>query len=362
VTFRWAGLRVLVTGHTGFKGSWLALVLHELGAEVVGLSLAGPPTQPYLFDAARLGQSVNHYTGDVRDLQTLTDLVRSSEPDVVLHLAAQPLVRASYDDPATTYATNVTGSVNVLEAARVCGVRGPVLVITSDKVYRESPSGMAHREDAPLGGADPYSGSKAAAEIAVASYVTAFSGASVGGSPIAPLQAPVATVRAGNVIGGGDWAADRLLPDLVRAAIAGEPLLIRSPDAVRPWQHVLDPICGYLRLAELLMASNASGSATPFGSWNFGPSVDDEWSVHRVADAFAHIWPEAPAWRVDERFQPRETPLLRLDSQAAREALHWQPRWDVATAIARTAAWYRAHTQGSDARQLMLNDVEEHGL
>lgn len=362
MTSSWAGLRVLVTGHTGFKGSWLSLALREQGASVSGLSLPDAPSQPDLFTGARLEDLVTHHTGDVRNLETVRRVMRGAKPDVVMHLAAQPLVRTSYRSPAATYATNVLGAINVLEAARDYNVQGPVLIITSDKVYRESASGEAHREDAPLGGADPYSGSKAAAELAVASFVTAFSDGGVGGSDITPLKAAVATARAGNVIGGGDWAADRLLPDLVRAATTGTALPIRSPDAVRPWQHVLDPICGYLRLAEHLMAGQNTQTSTRFSSWNFGPSVDDEWPVHRIADAFAAAWPDAAAWRLDERAQPRETPILRIDSRAAIGALGWQPRWDVTTALARSVAWYRAHAHGADARRLMLDDLEEHGL
>ena len=358
MTDPWAGRTVLITGHTGFKGSWASLALHQLGAEVAGFSLPTPPTTPSLFEQARLDELVDHHTGDVRDPDSVHKVLADVRPDVVLHLAAQSLVRTSYADPITTFSTNVMGTVNVLDAARAVGLRGPVIVVTSDKVYRPAEDETAHTEDSPLGGADPYSGSKAATEVVVDSYVTAF--ASTGGTAISPLLAPVATARAGNVIGGGDWAADRLVPDLVRAATTATPLLVRAPDAVRPWQHVLDPIAGYLRLAEHLMRTAADGTTPAVRGWNFGPNSDDEWPVRRIADAFSDIWPEAPAWRVDERAQPRETPILRLDATAAMQQLDWRPRWDVATALRRSVEWYRAHASGADARRLMLDDLEEY--
>lgn len=322
----WQGRRVLVTGHTGFKGSWLSLWLHGLGAQVAGFS-GPPPSSPSLFELARVGERVRDGRGDVRDAAAVRRAAAGAE--VVFHLAAQPLVRAGLEDPVGTYATNVLGTAHVLDATR----DAVVVVVTSDKGYAPGPD--AHREGDPLGGDDPYSASKAAQEHVAAAHRASFG-------------ARVATARAGNVIGGGDWARDRLVPDLVRAREAGTPVVLRHPDAVRPWQHVLDPLRGYLWLAEALLAGRDVGRA-----WNFGPDEARpvRWLVDRVA----------AAWDLDVRVEEDpgsvEAPALRLDSTAAREELGWQPALDAGAGLDATVSWYDGLRAGRDARALTLEQI-----
>ncbi|QEC46880.1 CDP-glucose 4,6-dehydratase [Baekduia soli] len=345
----WAGRRVLVTGHTGFKGAWLCLWLTAMGAEVSGLS-RGIPTDPALFSLARVGELVAHHEGDVRDPAAVARAVAAARPEVVLHLAAQPLVRRSFGDPAGTYATNVMGTVHVLDAVRraPADVRA-VVVATSDKCYANREWEWGYREDEPMGGADPYSSSKGAAELVVAAYrASFFSG------PGAPA---VATARAGNVIGGGDWGADRLLPDLFRAALDEAPLRLRNPDAVRPWQHVLSPLAGYLRLAEAL----ADGTPGAAGGWNFGPAEDDARPVRWIAERLAALWDAPLRWEADPGPHPHEAHWLKLDSSRARARLGWAPRWDLGEALARTADWYRAHRDGADHRETTLGQIRAYG-
>jgi CDP-glucose 4,6-dehydratase len=325
----WEGRRVLVTGHTGFKGAWLALWLHRLGAEVTGFS-AGPPTVPSLFETARVGELVRDLRGDVRDAGAVREAVEGSE--VVFHLAARAIVRAALEDPAGTYAVNVTGTAHLLDAARDAAV----VCVTSDKCYAPGPG--PHREGDPLGGRDPYSSSKAAQELVAAAYRDA-------------LGVRVATARAGNVIGGGDWGRDRLLPDLARAHETGEPLRLRQPDAVRPWQHVLDPLAGYLTLAERL-----HGSAEWAAPWNFGP--DDSRSVGWVVERVRERWPVDV--QVVDPGDDVETPELRLDASAARERLQWRPQLDGAAAVAATVSWYDEVRSGGDPRAVTLRQIEEH--
>jgi CDP-glucose 4,6-dehydratase len=326
----WPGRRVLVTGHTGFKGAWLALWLHTLGAEVTGFAGA-PPTAPSLFSLARLGELVDDVRGDVRDAAAVRDAVRRARPEVVFHLAAQAIVRAALADPAGTYAVNVLGTAHVLEAAGDAAV----VCVTSDKCYAPGPG--PHREGDPLGGTDPYSSSKAAQELVAAAFRES-------------LGVRVATARAGNVIGGGDRGRDRLLPDLVRAHESGAPVTLRHPDAVRPWQHVLDPLAGYLTLAERL-----HGSAEWARAWNFGPA--DTRSVRWVVDRVRERWPLAV--RVVDPGDAVDTPVLRLDATAARERLGWVPRMDVAAAVAATVSWHDQVRAGSDARAVTLTQIED---
>lgn len=326
----WRGRRVLVTGHTGFKGSWLSLWLQELGAEVFGFGLE-PPTEPSLFAAARVGEGMASTTGDVRDRALVAGAVAAAEPDVLLHLAAQPLVRESFADPVGTYEVNVSGTANVLDAAVRAKVRA-VVVVTSDKCYEPRSGGAPCREGDPLGGSDPYSSSKACAELVAAAWRRSFGTA-------------IATVRAGNVIGGGDWAADRLVPDAIRAALDGRPLLVRNPEAIRPWQHVLNPLSGYLEVAQRLGEEPAAAEA-----WNFGPAPDDELPVRDVADRLASLWGEGLEWRAEGDGGPPETAVLRLDSAKARERLGWEPRWHLDEALSATVDWFRAWSAGADAR------------
>jgi CDP-glucose 4,6-dehydratase len=326
----WDSRRVLVTGHTGFKGAWLALWLHRLGARVTGFSSA-PPTTPSLFEAARVGELVNDVRVDVRDASAVSAAISAARPEVVFHLAARAIVRAAIEDPASTYAVNVLGTAHVLDAAR----EAAVVCVTSDKCYAPGPG--PHREGDPLGGRDPYSASKAAQELVAAAYRDS-------------LGVRVATARAGNVIGGGDWGRDRLLPDLARARESGEPVVLRHPDAVRPWQHVLDPLAGYLALAERLHES--AEWAAP---WNFGP--DDSRTVGWVVERVRERW--GLDVRVEHPGDGVEAPELRLDASAARERLQWRPQMDVEAALAATVSWYDQVRSGADARTVTFTQIEE---
>jgi CDP-glucose 4,6-dehydratase len=319
------GRRVLVTGHTGFKGSWLALWLTDLGAEVTGISLP-PPTSPNHWDL--LGLAIAEHRLDVRDASAIARVVSQVRPEVVFHLAAQSLVRRSYRDPLETWSTNVVGTASVLEACRQTGSVRAVLVVTSDKCYESQGWERGYRETDRLGGHDPYSASKAAAELVAASYRSAFFG-----SGDAPL---LATARAGNVIGGGDWSEDRLIPDLVRAAAAGSTLEIRSPNATRPWQHVLESLSAYLLLGQKLL----EGRCECEGGWNFGPGSDDNCTVAEVLNSMRVFWPGL-AWQVTQQAQPHEAQLLYLDSGKAHTELGWQPVWSLQTTLRATADWYR---------------------
>jgi CDP-glucose 4,6-dehydratase len=338
----WNGRRVLVTGHTGFKGAWLSLWLQSLGAEPSGLA-SGRPSDPCLYELAGVGRHMAEHEVDIRDGAAVSAALARAEPEIVLHLAAQPLVRRSLRDPAATYEINVMGTLNVLEAVRQAGERvRAVVVVTSDKCY-ENRGGEQRRfvESDPLGGSDPYSSSKACAELLCAAYRASYFAAE--GSP------RVATARAGNVIGGGDWGEDRLVADSVRAVERDEELLIRNPRAVRPWQHVLNPLSGYLDLAHALHARAEVARA-----WNFGPEPTDAKEVGWVVQRLAQLWEGALAWRLDERENPPESAYLELDSSAAERALGWRPVWDLEDALSLVVEWHRAHLQGQDMRAVSL--------
>lgn len=325
------GRRVLVTGHTGFKGSWLCLWLQALGAQISGLAL-DPPSEPSHWDSLKL--SINDHRIDIRDEAAVRGIFAAERPEIVFHLAAQPLVRRSYREPVTTWETNVMGTVHVLEAVRhTPQVRG-VVVVTSDKCYENRESPWAYRERDRLGGHDPYSASKAGAELVAASYRSALLQ-----HPSAPL---LATARGGNVIGGGDWSEDRLIPDLVRSVFACEPLVIRSPRATRPWQHVLDCLSGYLLLGQRLLAGDSASA----DAWNFGPEGGNL-TVEQVLADLARTWPQLQ-WRVASGPQPHEAALLQLDSARARTHLGWRPVWNSETAIHHTANWYRRFLEAGD--------------
>ena len=334
------GRRVFVTGHTGFKGSWLTYWLHELGAEVTGYALE-PPTDPSLFAELRLAERLDHHIGDVRDLSTLRERMVAARPEIVFHLAAQPLVRASYDEPALTFETNVMGSVNVLEAARGVGSVRAIVSVTCDKCYENREWEFAYRENDALGGWDPYSASKGAAEIVTAAYRRSFFAD--------PAGAAVATGRAGNVIGGGDWALDRIVPDCIRALSAGEPVPVRNPDAIRPWQHVLEPISAYLWLAARM---HADGHAFE-GPWNFGPISGGNLAVHQVVDRVIAEW-GCGSWAGPEpgAHQAHEARFLKLDCSKAVDVLDWRPALDVAEALRQTTAWYLRRHNGEGAEEL----------
>lgn len=340
----WRGRRVFVTGHTGFKGSWLALWLHKLGAKVTGFALP-PPTDPSLFSAARLDELITHVEGDVRDLVAVTAAMAAARPEVVFHLAAQPLVRLSYDQPVETYAVNVMGTVHVLEAVRRLGGVGAAICITTDKCYENREWVWPYRETDPMGGYDPYSSSKGAAELAIAAYRRSFFRNGATG---------VASVRAGNVIGGGDWAADRLIPDLVRAFEAGVAPEIRSPNAVRPWQHVLEALGGYLLIAERLMA----GEHAFADAWNFGPADDDARPVSWIVDRMRAAWGNAAAAAVPFIGSvPHEAGLLRLDCSKARAMLGWRPALGLDATLQWIVDWHKAVADGVDARDVTSSQI-----
>lgn len=342
----WRGRRVLLTGHTGFKGAWLTLMLRTLGAEVTGLAL--PPEGPKdLFEVARLGQDINHCLGDMRDLARVNSVLREAAPSVVLHLAAQSLVRASYAEPVDTFATNVMGTVHLLEAVRQTPGIEAVVVVTSDKCYDNQGLGRSFREIDAMGGHDPYSSSKGCAELVTAAYRHSFFG-NAG-------AARLATARAGNVIGGGDWCRDRLVPDIMRAITVAEVVRIRYPQAVRPWQHVLDPLIGYLVLAQCL-ASDASDAAE---AWNFGPGTDSEVSVATLVEDLFKLWGPPARWELDRDNHPHEAAILRLDCSKAQSRLDWRPLIGFATALEMTVAWYRAFAAGDDMRAFSQNQVED---
>ncbi|MDQ3741024.1 MAG: CDP-glucose 4,6-dehydratase [Actinomycetota bacterium] len=331
----WGGRRVLVTGHTGFKGAWLALWLESLGASVSGLSL-DPPSSPSLHELVGAPSSP---PVDVRDAAAVRGAVAEASPSVVFHLAAQPLVRRSYAEPAETFAVNVQGTAHVLDAVRSVGGVEAVVVVTSDKCYAPlQGADWGHRETDPLGGRDPYSASKAAAEILCAAYRSSY-------------RLPLATARAGNVIGGGDWGEDRLLPDVMRAALEDTPLSLRSPDAVRPWQHVLNPLSGYLLLAQALAAGAAPGA------WNFGPSAEEAIAVRALVARIATLWGRELPVTAQAGDHPHETATLRLDSSRARIRLGWRPAWDLDEGLRAIVEWYRAYERGADLREVTLAQV-----
>ncbi len=346
----WSGRRVFLTGHTGFKGGWLALWLARAGAEVTGYALE-PDTEPSLFRLARVDSNVRSVIADIRDLRRLEEEMRAARPEVVLHLAAQSLVRQSYDDPVGTYATNVVGTANVLEAVRrVPGVRA-VLNVTSDKCYENREWAWGYRENDRLGGRDPYSNSKACAELVTQAFRDSFFGAGTQGQPLA-----LGSARAGNVIGGGDWATDRLVPDFIRAITEGRAVRIRRPNAVRPWQHVLDPLAGYLRLAERLAVE---GQAWAEG-WNFGPEESDARNVKWLVERITRLWGEGARWELDPGTHPHEAGMLRLDISKARQRLSWRPVWNIERALERTVEWYRGYVGGADLRTLSHGQIADY--
>lgn len=340
-----SGKRVLVTGHTGFKGGWLSLWLQRCGASVHGFSLE-PPTTPSLFVEAKLDRFLDgHHIGDIRDPAALDAAFAAARPDVVMHLAAQPLVRQSYAAPIETFATNVIGTANVLEAARRAGGVGALVSVTTDKCYHNREWHWGYREDEPLGGHDPYSASKACAELVTAAYRTSYHGA---GEPW------IATARAGNVIGGGDWAADRLVPDAMRALAAGSEMTIRHPGATRPWQHVLEPLAGYILLAERLL----SDGPTAADAWNFGPEDADARPVGWILEQIRLLRP-ALTWRRDGSEQLHEASFLKLDSSKAKALLGWRPRWSLREALEKTVVWYSAWQDGVDVADVCRAQIAD---
>lgn len=341
----WHGRRVLLTGHTGFKGSWLALWLQQLGAQVTGLALA-PTNQPNLFDLLGPGLVNQHILCDIRDAKAVAAHVHESQPEIVIHLAAQALVKESYCNPLATFATNIMGTANVLDALRgLQGVRVAVMV-TTDKVYKNLEQPYPYREDDTLGGHDPYSSSKAASEIVIASYSDAF---------LKEQGIAVTSARAGNVIGGGDWSEDRLIPDAVRAWQADEMLDIRRPQAIRPWQHVLEPLYGYLTLAETLWFNSEM-----VGSYNFGPHTHEAVTVRELIELARHVYGKGDIRYGDGSSGPREAGWLALETSKVREALGVQPRWNLTETVKRTMDWYKAQQAGADARELCVTEIHQY--
>ena len=345
----WHGRSVFVTGHTGFKGGWLCLWLESLGARVVGYSLP-PPTTPSLFEAAAVGRGIESVEGDVRDADGLAEALARARPEVVFHLAAQAIVKTGYEEPVETYASNVMGTCHLLEAVRRSpGVRA-VVVVTSDKCYADT-GRTAHAEGDPMGGHDPYSSSKGCAELVTTAYRLSFLATEADDRP----AVQVASARAGNVIGGGDWGDHRLVPDVVRAVAAGEPVRVRSPRAVRPWQHVVNPLSGYLLLAEELCRRGARLAE----GWNFGPGEEDCREVSWLIDRVVQRWGDGASWRREPHPGFHETSFLMLDCAKARRDLGWRPPVDLETAVDWLVDWYKLHAAGGDVRALTLEQIAE---
>ena len=345
----WKGRRVFITGHTGFKGGWLSLWLAQLGATVRGYAL-DPYTTPNLMDAARISSIVEDVRGDILDREKLARSVAEFKPEIVLHMAAQPLVRLSYADPILTYATNVLGTGHVLEAVRKAPSVRAVVSVTTDKCYENKEWVWGYRETDPLGGYDPYSSSKACAELVTAAYRQSFFHV----DRFAEHRCGISSARAGNVIGGGDWSTDRLIPDLVRGFTAGEEVHIRRPKSIRPWQHVLEPLWGYIRLAEELYKGNAACAS----AWNFGPHDDDAWPVERIAQKMVEVWGDGAKWKLDPDPGAHEAGYLKLDPSKARAELGWHPSLRISTTIEWLVNWYRAHGRGEDMQAYTLKQIE----
>lgn len=347
----WEGKKVLVTGHTGFKGSWLSLWLQSQGAKVSGFSLQ-PPTSPSLFEVAHIGEGMRSQIGDIRDFGRLSSMLAEEKPDVVFHLAAQPLVRYSYVNPVETYATNVMGTVHLLEAVRQVESVRVVVNITSDKCYENREWVWGYRENEAMGGYDPYSSSKGCAELVASAYRNSF----FNEKDYAKHGVALASVRAGNVIGGGDWAGDRLIPDILRAIEAGQPVVIRSPHAIRPWQHVLEPLSGYMLLAEKLWESGPDFAE----GWNFGPNDDDAKPVGWIVKKMTEQWGDGATWETDDRKHPHEAHYLKLDCSKAKSRLGWYPRWNIEKALGEVISWQRAHLAGKNMRDITLAQIKDY--
>jgi CDP-glucose 4,6-dehydratase len=339
----WSGKRVFLTGHTGFKGSWLSLWLQSMGARVHGLAL-DPPTIPSLFEQARVAEGMTSVMGDIRDLETVREAIGTADPEILIHMAAQPLVGYSYTHPVETYATNVLGTVNVLEAARSAESLRAIVNVTTDKSYENREWDWGYREDEPMGGLDPYSSSKGCAELVTSAYRRSF---------LAAQGIALASARAGNVIGGGDWAEDRLVPDILRAFEKGSPVVIRNPRATRPWQHVLEPLSGYLVLAEHLWR-DGQGVAE---AWNFGPHDTDVRPVEWIVEHLRSVWGGTAEWEQDAGDNPHEAQYLKLDISKARRRLAWTPRWDLVTALDAVVEWHRSWVDEQDVQAVTLDQI-----
>jgi len=345
----WKGKRVLMTGHTGFKGSWLSLWLQSLGAQVVGYALA-PPTNPSLFEVAQVGKGMTSIIGDIRDLERLRAVFAEHKPEIVIHMAAQPLVRYSYIEPVETYSTNVMGTVNLLEAVRSTPSVKAVVNVTSDKCYENREWAWGYRENEAMGGFDPYSSSKGCAELVTSAYRNSYFHA----EKYRTHGVAIATGRAGNVIGGGDWADDRLIPDIMRAITQGKPVNIRNPHAIRPWQHVLEPLSGYLMLAQKLVEEGATYAE----GWNFGPSDEDAQPVQWIVEKLTGSWGEGASWALDGGDHPHEAHYLKLDCSKAKARLNWYPKWHLEHALGAIIDWHRAYGEKQNMREFSLGQIQ----
>lgn len=340
----WKGKRVFLTGHTGFKGSWLSIWLHELGAEVKGYALA-PNTTPSLFEEARIGELIDSEQGDIRNYRNIKKSIEDFDPDILIHMAAQPLVRLSYQEPLETFETNVMGTANVLQAARGCERLKAIVSVTTDKCYENKEWVWGYREDEAMGGHDPYSSSKGCAELVTAAYRRSFFNTKE--------TASLASARAGNVIGGGDWADDRLIPDILRAFEKSKPVVIRNPLSTRPWQHVLEPLSGYLVLAESLYTQGQSFAE----GWNFGPRDEDCQPVNWILDKMVKDWKGNASWKLDKDNNPHEAGFLKLDCSKAKARLRWEPKWDLDETLEKIITWHQLWLKGVDVQELCKKEI-----
>ncbi|MBT6231162.1 MAG: CDP-glucose 4,6-dehydratase [Candidatus Scalindua sp.] len=338
----WKEKKVLVTGHTGFKGSWLSIWLQHLGAKVIGVSL-DPPTSPSLYQQANVAAGITSLREDIRNGNALKQLFQQHQPEIVFHLAAQPLVRYSYKEPVETYETNVMGVLHVLEAIRSIDTVQATILITTDKCYENREWYWGYREIDPMGGYDPYSSSKGAAELLIASYRESY-------------LPNIASVRAGNVIGGGDWAEDRIIPDIIRAFQQNKTVEIRNPHAVRPWQHVLEPLAGYMQLAEQLF-NNAGEYAE---AWNFGPKEEDAKPVQWIVEQMAIQWGNSASWKIDQANHPHEASYLKLDCSKARAKLNWEPKWSLQTALQKIVEWHKLESDTNNYKKICIEQIKEY--
>ena len=348
----WSGKRVFLTGHTGFKGGWLSLWLSSMGAKVTGYALA-PNTSPNFFDEVQIdGVLEKSYIDDIRDLEKLQNAMADTKPEIVIHMAAQPLVRYSYANPVETYATNVMGTVNVLESIRSLNCVRVAVIVTTDKCYENRERVAGYREDEPMGGYDPYSSSKGCAELVTSAYRQSY----FSPEKFNQHRVAVASARAGNVIGGGDWSEDRLIPDAIKAFEINQTLIIRNPLATRPWQHVLEPLSGYLILAQALYQEGAKFD----GGWNFGPRDEDARSVSEVISLLVEKWKSGASWKQDKGEQPHEAHSLRLDCSKARNQLNWIPKWNLEQAIEKITQWHNAHYQKFNMHDFSLQQIADY--
>ena len=347
----WRKKKVLITGHTGFKGSWLSLLLHNLGSEVYGYALE-PPTTPSLFNEAGISELLSSNIGDIRDYSELSKFIKSVNPEIVIHMAAQSLVRESYKNPVDTYAINVMGTVNLLEAVKQTPGIKAVVNVTTDKCYENREWYWGYRENEPLGGYDPYSNSKGCSELVTTAYRSSF----FNSEEYSKHGVGLASARAGNVIGGGDWADDRLIPDFIRAITKGEEVKIRSPYAIRPWQHVLEPLSGYLMLSERLYTEGPKFA----GAWNFGPDDKDVKNVEWIAERFFNIWGEGVNFTIDKNPHLHEANYLKLDCSKVKSELTWFPKWDIITSLESVVTWYKAYLNGSKVRNITEMQISDY--